>query len=73
MRGLALEGEYLRDGDWEGVLFDEFVDLGALLAGEVSTGGEQRVGVQGGGAIASAVGDRGLDLDVGVGEVKDGR
>lgn len=67
MRGLALEGERLRQGEREDVFVDEFVDLRALLAGEVGAGGEERVGVQGGGGVAGAVGDGGFDFDVGGG------
>lgn len=45
MGGLAYEAEGLGLADGHDVLLDDFVDIGALLAGEVAAVGEQRVGV----------------------------
>ena len=66
MSGLALERKCLGLSDSHEVLLDDLVYIGALLTWEVGAIGEERIGVEGGGTVASAVGDRSFNFDVGL-------
>jgi len=59
--GLALESDGLRAVDGHVVPLRDGVDAGSLLAGVVGAGGEEGVGVEGGGAV----GNREDEFDMG--------
>lgn len=69
MRSLASEAKGLRLADGHDILLDQLVDVVALLAGEVATIGEERVGVD----MIGAVRDRRLHDDMAMCDADDCR